>query len=377
MPEPRPTVTSGVLGGTGAPGKIPGSQSPVREVASYDSSALLAGFKGILPTEPHLDDQDWQFDPSEFDKLSRRVGGFSLDAASDNSGNNAHCERFCCERRSFLCQDLAGERVWANFPFRHLDEFLQRYFAQKEKHPEISGCFVVPVWKRSKWWPWVDKLPVLARYEKGTDLFTKAQPDGSRRSVGPTRWAVEVRYDPATRSGACAPATVAPDVADEGGSDASSWAHQAEPAGTDHPEQAEFWRVTVCNTDMESSPPPVADRVVAYNTARARDGPLPRLLHVKGRAAGRSATVFMDSGAQLDLVSSRFVATHHLKLEPPVFDVNMADGRGARLDGVVRNVEIKMGTYTVQRDLHVLDLKGRFDVLLGKGWHDDAEPQIA
>ena len=36
-----------------------------------------------------------------------------------------------------------------------------------------------------------------------------------------------------------------------------------------------------------------------------------------------------------------------------------------------------MGTYQTELDLHVFDLRGRFDVLLGKGWHDAADPQIS
>ena len=105
-------------------------------------------------------------------------------------------DTFCSASQSFLCYPLAGHRVWANFPFAHLETFLRRYHAQKDLDPSIMGCFVVPVWRRAKWWPLVERFQVLAHYDAGTELFTAPEPDGSRRSRGPTRWAVEVRYDP-------------------------------------------------------------------------------------------------------------------------------------------------------------------------------------
>ena len=40
---------------------------------------------------------------------------------------------------------------------------------------------------------------MLAHYPSGSDLFTTLVEDGSRRSVGVTRWLVEVKYDPRDR----------------------------------------------------------------------------------------------------------------------------------------------------------------------------------
>lgn len=66
---------------------------------------------GAQPGSGHAferDDQDWQFAPEEFEKISRRVGGFTLDAACDAAGSNRLVQNFCSERRSFLRQKLAG-----------------------------------------------------------------------------------------------------------------------------------------------------------------------------------------------------------------------------------------------------------------------------
>ena len=93
---------------------------------------------------------------------------------------------------------------------------------------------------------------------------------------------------------------------------------------------------------------------------------LPRLLYVPGRAAGSTATMFLDGGAQLDLVSLRFAQKHRMKIESP----------GA-LAGFVRNVRVEMGSYEITRDLHVMEMPRAFDILPRKGWHDAAEPQIS
>ena len=299
------------------------------------------------------------------------------DAACDVRGQNAFCPRFCSAKESFLQRSLSGERVWANFPFLHLGPFLRHYFAEKDKDPSIMGCFVVPVWRKAKWWPLVEGLQVLAQYPAGTELFTAPMPDGSRRSKGPTRWAVEVRYDPS-------------EVMPVGGTAGSQAAHTVSQGRAPHlhgvesagrqctPTHPRFWRLGLV-AEVGASRPPYSDSAAQPSGLGRESGgdSLPRLLYVPGRAAGSSATMFLDGGAQLDLVSLRFAQEHHLKVEAPVWEVNFADGSPAALAGVVRNVRIKMGSYEVTRDLHVMDMPGAFDVLLGKGWHDHAEPQIS
>ena len=340
----------------------------------------------MVPVSPvselpsHCDNQDWQFSPPEQKRLADLVGGFTLDAACDAEGRNSFCELFCSARDSFLHKDLAGQRVWANFPFKHLEEFLLRYFAQKEADPSIMGCFVVPVWKSASWWPLVENLEVLARYPAGSELFTTPVGDGSRRSVGVTRWCVEVRYDPKDRvpdrlsEPSC---SVPADVRarpEEKVAAVSSLTVSDAAAGSLPVGATSFWRLSV--NGLEASRLPIGSSPLV-GALKSECGPLPRLLFVKGRAAHATATLFLDAGAQLNLVSQEFAERHHLKVEPSLYRVGFPDGRSTSLAGIVRDVPIKMGTYEAVLDLHVFDLRGKFDVLLGKGWHDDANPIIS
>ena len=327
----------------------------------------------------HLDDQDWQFEPSEHERISRMVGGFTLDAACDTEGRNSFCALFCSTSDSFLHKSLAGQRVWANFPFRHMETFLLRYFAQKEADPSIMGCFVVPVWKSAAWWPLVENMRVLAHYPSGSDLFTAPVGDGSRRSLGPTRWPVEVRYDPRDQKPGN-PAVSAP-VETRTGPEVGSLAAVGVAVALDATTEsrpshvAAFWRLTV--DGLVASSTPVGAASSFCGALQSDSGSLPRLLHVKGKAANSAATLFLDSGAQLNLVSQEFVERHKLRVEPAIYRVGFPDGRDAALAGIVRSVPIVMGTYSTVLDLHVFDLQGKFDVLLGKGWHDDADPKIS
>ena len=125
-------------------------------------------------------------------------------------------------------------------------------------------------------------------------------PVGSRLSMGPTRWAVEVKHDPPRVLGEV-PRPVklyasmdAPDKVDASGADSSSPGPGAVCGGPDHPDQPAFWRV---NVDVAV----VSRQCAAALNGCAADAPLPRLLHVRGKAAGRNAIVFLDSGAQLNL----------------------------------------------------------------------------
>ena len=217
-------------------------------------------------------------------------------------------------------------------------------------------------------------MEVLASYPKGTLLFTSPSPDGKGRQLrGPTRWPVEVRYDP-SGSSRCSLITTAGTAEAQLSPSVAAGEHVP---GIDHPQGAQFWRVSVRSGDVASRPhaDTLCGNLPAESGCAATS--LPRLLHVAGRAAGGEATMFLDSGAQLNLIGTSFARKHHLRVETAQLEIDFPDGRGAKLDGLVRNVRIRMGTYEVTLDLHVFDLRGQFDVLLGKGWHDQAQPQIS
>ena len=276
----------------------------------------------------HTDDQGWQFRPPEFQLISCMISGSTMNAACDVDGRNAFCVQFCSASDSFLQKDLTGQRVWANFPFEHLERFLLRYFAQKEKDPSIMGCFVVPVWKKASWWPLVEGLQTIAYYPAGTELFTAPAKDGSRRSFGPTRWAVEVKYDPTDRipAGLMAPCVASPvdsrpdQQAGRATGGSVVWDGAAESRPCNAPA---FWRLAVKGSG--ASRPPTGGGMCSRSPPKSCLAPLPRLLHVKGRAGGGTATVFLDSGAQLNLVSREFARKHAFRVEPSDFQVGFPD----------------------------------------------------
>ena len=306
-------------------------------------------------------------------------------------GTNSHCKRFCSARDSFLRRDLSGERLWANFPFRRMEEFLSHYFEQKERHPELTACLVVPVWKTKRWWSSVADLPVVAHFPAGTELFTAPAADGTRVSLGPTRWPVEIRLDPpstcAVSSRDHAPSNLPepeePEIGVTHGGVAPQFADSIQPRATaDARQEAKsldpsLWRISVVGTVGDGEQLPTQEETAPVGAVRASAiGELPRLLYVPGHLNSRPMTAFLDSGAQLNLISTEFVEKHGFQMDSPTHGVCFPDGRKATLKGIVRNACLKMGSYKTHLDLHVFDLKGQFDVLLGKGWHEDEQPQI-
>ena len=65
----------------------------------------------------------------QIQKLSHHT--FTLDACTNNKGDNVLCARYCSVEDSFLDKDLKGEFVWLNPPFKRANEFLEAYSAQK------------------------------------------------------------------------------------------------------------------------------------------------------------------------------------------------------------------------------------------------------
>ena len=192
----------------------------------------------------------------------------------------------------------------------------------------------------------------------GTELFTTPVGDGSRRSVGPTRWAVEVKYDPMDwvpdENAAPRDAVLEDDRPKQqvqSPAVESPTASVGDAEVNPHP-KPDFWRLAVKGLGASR---PSSDCTVdnpVGGAVQGREAPLPRLLHVRVRAAGGAATVFLDSDAQLNLISREYAAKHRLKVEPAVYSVGFPDGRDARLDGIVRDVPVRMGTYETKLDLH-------------------------
>lgn len=81
------------------------------------------------------DTEDWMFDRTLFHELEQEYGPFTLDEAANVNGDNAQCRRFCSKDDSFIGRkvSLKGETIWANFPYESAGDFLEHYFAEKER----------------------------------------------------------------------------------------------------------------------------------------------------------------------------------------------------------------------------------------------------
>ena len=292
-----------------------------------------AGQDGQSKTQKR-DKQDWQFDPQEFAALQEQFGPLTLDAACANDGSNAQLENYCCKQDSFLKKDLAGHNIWCNFPFQRLWTFLEYYLDAKAQSPHnISALLVLPKWEDAYWWPHIAGLPTVKEFPAGTHLFTappKGDGSGPRQDMGPCHWPVVVKWDAPVAGPPPAQLTAA-------------------LAGTDHP----------CQTQ------PAKD-------VRAQP------LFAQGRCCGKPATVFIDGGATYNLVSTRFVEEHGLKLQAaPVKLLRMADGHLQNSDKQLEAAQLTMGKYSTQLDLRVTNLAADYDIILGKAWLGDADPIIS
>jgi len=104
---------------------------------------------------------------SELQSLSGK--SFTLDAAGNDCGDNAHCSSFCSPSRSFL-NELHSGHIWVNAPFTLLPEFAQHYLhckqaapsstKQHQAAPSTTACIVVPGFL----------LPVMRPFLKGMNI---------------------------------------------------------------------------------------------------------------------------------------------------------------------------------------------------------------
>lgn len=119
----------------------------------------------------------------------------SVDAASDVTGLNSHCDRFYSPLRDFMLstgQALAGSAIWLNPPFRLIQQFLQHYHSLKRQNPDIGGCVLVPDWKNTSWRPLLQGFTLLKRFEAGSVLFRDPLTGNTMKGVP---WGVEIWGD--------------------------------------------------------------------------------------------------------------------------------------------------------------------------------------
>ena len=119
-----------------------------------------------------------------------------LDACADPQGRNALVSNFCSPTRDFHHEPSAGHHVWLDPLFSWMDEFLDRYLAEKAQSPhDTSACVLVPAWRKASH-PGLRGMHLVAQYAKGTPLFTAPTLDGSRTPLPGIPWGVNVFYDP-------------------------------------------------------------------------------------------------------------------------------------------------------------------------------------
>ena len=329
--------------------------------------------------------QDWMLHPSVFADLSTEFGPFTLDGAADIHGCNAFCDKYCSSRNSFLTTDLQGHNLYCNPPFDKVLGFLHHFLTQRSYDPSISGVFVLPVWPTADWWQLViDHFQIVMEFPAGQRLFTCPGLDGTRLDVGPTRWPVVIvssKHGTALgrATGLADSSVVQPSYPVPGcvsGMSAACEAlvhrqHVSSPTtGIDQPVSGAAAGVAnLCNT---------RDATWGDTTSPGSDpGNLPRLLYVSGRVADAETIVFLDSGAQLNLISSALVEKLGLTVDSTNMSVRFPNAQTMPLLGEVRGVTLRVGrSYRITMDFLVMDVESDWDVLLGKGWHDTANPQI-
>ena len=102
---------------------------------------------------------------SELQSLSGK--SFTLNAAANDSGDNAHCSSFCSPSSSFM-NELHSGHIWVNAPFTLLLEFVQHYLQCKQAAPSTTVCIVVHGFLLPVMRPFLNGMHILETYSKGS-----------------------------------------------------------------------------------------------------------------------------------------------------------------------------------------------------------------
>ena len=339
--------------------------------------------------------EDWQFDLIEFDRLNRKYGPCTLDAAADELGNNALCSRYCSPANSFLQYNCSDEVVWGNFPYARLEEFLRHYADVKRVAPRTSGLFVVPKWRRRPWWKLVERMQLVKEYPRGAQLFTSpAKPGVRERTVcGPIEWPVMVYYDPPSEE-----PKEQPEDSSENRSTACNILRCADGlvspvdvvAEIDLPTESDAEDTLEVNEVLAEADEEVPTKVqamleeeaaaeIAEDTSKTSKGARVArdvLLTLKGKCLGKTVKVLIDSGANGDFMSTKFMENNKLTCELGTNSkVKLANLTQQTCHGVVSDVDLKINQYEDILNFEVTDL-GHYDLILGKPWLTRIDPVI-
>jgi hypothetical protein len=133
------------------------------------------------------------------------------------------------------------------------------------------------------------------------------------------------------------------------------------------------------NTTVPLAPtpePPPSSRIANLGSASAHQLDT-QLLVCDGTVNGHPATVLIDSGAQRDFVSNRFIARHALSTTPldQPLRIRLANGQLQATRQHLPDATVSFGPHTTTRPLTVTSIDA-FDIILGKPWLTDVNPSI-
>ena len=173
-------------------------------VAARQSSGYskLAVAPAIEPTAP-----DWVWSegrkllPTVFQEIQALCGHeFTLDAAANDTGDNALCTNFCSPSDSSMSRVHTGH-IWINAPFTQLSAFLQHYLHCKQLSPDnTSACILVPGYLMPVLKSLLSGMTCLKRFSKGATLFEQSTRSGSMATSPSLHWPVYIFTDVPTAS---------------------------------------------------------------------------------------------------------------------------------------------------------------------------------
>ena len=153
-----------------------------------------------LPPPPAPGNSDRMLMRKHFESIQKELKRpFTLDAACNDSGDNALCERYCSPSHSFLSADCAGEHVWCNPPYTPaMLDWVRHYMSCKEEDPaNTSGMFLVPKWPNISAYFEKGGFRLFKEYPMDTVLFTAPNACGVGRHALPgIPWPAQLWYDP-------------------------------------------------------------------------------------------------------------------------------------------------------------------------------------
>ena len=325
-------------------------------------------FKHVSITKVKLSTSAWIFNTAEFEVLSELMGPFTVDICA--SANNAMVPRFFTRANSCLACDLSGETIWCNPPWKLIGPVLEHYLKCKASaHETTSAVFVLPGYNAA----WVDKvshMTLVRSYPAGVQLFSIADAEGNRYSIGPTPWPVNVYWDPCKGESRL----VKPIL---------SCTPRRDPGIVRNLRSLEMARK--CNAlvdqDLEWKGPTGVTGIaqslqlcLARVSRKTLCGVPPYVL--SGEVDGHPARLLLDNAADHNFISQEFVTLHSLQVTSlEGLDTVAYDGHSTECPGVVQDLRVSLGPCTYKIDAFVAPL-GSYDVFLGTPWLQEADPAI-